>query len=54
MFKGHAKILSILNKTYPEVAAPLKHKNIFTLLISVLCLLNALILNVNNVTKNIS
>ena len=47
------KILSILNKTYPEVAAPLKHKNIFTLLISVLLSAQCTDLNVNNVTKNI-
>ena len=47
------KILSILNKTYPEVTAPLKHKNIFTLLISVLLSAQCTDLNVNNVTKNI-
>ena len=47
------KIQSILNKTYPEVAAPLKHKNIFTLLISVLLSAQCTDLNVNNVTKNI-
>ena len=47
------KILSILDKTYPEVAAPLKHKNIFTLLISVLLSAQCTDLNVNNVTKNI-
>ena len=30
------KVLKILNKTYPEIAVPLKSRNVFTLLISVL------------------
>ena len=49
-----AKIdLKILNKTYPKTPIPLKHKNIFTLLISVLLSAQCTDLNVNNVTKNI-
>jgi len=49
-----AKIISkILNKTYPKVPIPLKHRNIFTLLISVLLSAQCTDVNVNNVTKNI-
>ena len=29
-------ILKILNKTYPKISVPLKSRNVFTLLISVL------------------
>tara|TARA_B100000029_G_scaffold490624_1_gene549844 strand:- start:7685 stop:7840 length:156 start_codon:yes stop_codon:yes gene_type:complete len=29
-------VLKILNKTYPKTPIPLRHRNIFTLLISVL------------------
>jgi endonuclease III/4-hydroxy-tetrahydrodipicolinate reductase len=47
------KILRILNKIYPTTPAPLKHKNIFTLLVSVLLSAQCTDLNVNNVTKNI-
>ena len=47
------KILKILNKIYPKVPTPLKHKNIFTLLVSVLLSAQCTDLNVNNVTKNI-
>ena len=46
-------ILKILNKIYPKTPVPLKHKNIFTLLISVLLSAQCTDLNVNNVTKNI-
>ena len=46
-------VLKILNKTYPKTPIPLKHKNIFTLLISVLLSAQCTDLNVNNVTKNI-
>jgi endonuclease-3 len=46
-------ILSILNKTYPEVPIPLNYKNTFTLLISVLLSAQCTDVNVNNVTKNI-
>ena len=47
------KILRILNKTYPKTPIPLKHKNTFTLLISVLLSAQCTDLNVNNVTKDI-
>ena len=46
-------VLRILNKTYPKTPIPLKHKNIFTLLISVLLSAQCTDVNVNNVTKNI-
>ena len=46
-------VLKILNKTYPRTPIPLKHKNIFTLLISVLLSAQCTDVNVNNVTKNI-
>ena len=46
-------VLKVLNKTYPKITTPLKHKNIFTLLISVLLSAQCTDLNVNNVTKNI-
>ena len=47
------KILKILNKIYPKVEVPLKSRNIFTLLISVLLSAQCTDVNVNNVTKNI-
>ena len=46
-------ILKILNRIYPKTPIPLKHKNIFTLLISVLLSAQTTDLNVNNVTKTI-
>ena len=46
-------ILKILNKIYPTTPVPLKHRNIFTLLVSVLLSAQCTDLNVNNVTKNI-
>ena len=46
-------ILKILNKIYPTTPTPLKHRNIFTLLVSVLLSAQCTDLNVNNVTKNI-
>ena len=46
-------VLKILNKTYPRAPIPLKHRNIFTLLISVLLSAQCTDVNVNNVTKNI-
>ena len=46
-------VLKILNKTYPTTPIPLKHRNIFTLLISVLLSAQCTDVNVNNVTKNI-
>ena len=46
-------VLKILNKTYPKTPIPLKHSNIFTLLISVLLSAQCTDVNVNNVTKDI-
>ena len=46
-------VLKILNKLYPKVPVPLNHRNIFTLLISVLLSAQCTDVNVNNVTKNI-
>ena len=52
--KQKAKIiLRILNKIYPRTPTPLKSKNIFTLLISVLLSAQCTDVNVNNVTKKI-
>ena len=47
------KITKILNEIYPKVPVPLKSKNTFTLLISVLLSAQCTDLNVNNVTKDI-
>ena len=46
-------VLKILNKIYPSTPIPLKHKNTFTLLISVMLSAQTTDINVNNVTKNI-
>ena len=46
-------VLKILNKTYPKIKVPLKSRNVFTLLISVLLSAQCTDVNVNNVTKNI-
>ena len=46
-------VLKILKKNYPKTPIPLKHKNIFTLLISVLLSAQCTDVNVNNVTKDI-
>ena len=46
-------ILKILNQIYPKTPIPLKHRNKFTLLISVLLSAKTTDVNVNNVTKNI-
>ena len=46
-------ILKILNKTYPKIVVPLKSRNVFTLLISVLLSAQCTDINVNNVTKKI-
>ena len=46
-------VLKILNKIYPKTPIPLKHRNIFTLLISVLLSAQCTDVNVNNVTRNI-
>ena len=47
------KIIKILNKIYPKTPVPLKSKNTFTLLISVLLSAQCTDVNVNNVTKEI-
>ena len=47
------KVLNILEKTYPNISVPLKSRNVFTLLISVLLSAQCTDVNVNNVTKNI-
>jgi endonuclease III len=47
------KIIKILNKFYPNVTTPLKSRNNFTLLISVLLSAQCTDVNVNNVTRNI-
>ena len=52
-FKDLKVVLKILNKTYPKTPIPLKHRNIFTLLISVLLSAQCTDVNVNKVTKNI-
>jgi len=46
-------IIKNLNKIYPKTPIPLKSKNIFTLLISVLLSAQCTDVNVNNVTKKI-
>ena len=43
----------ILNQIYPKINVPLKSRNVFTLLISVLLSAQCTDVNVNNVTKNI-
>ena len=43
--------LILLNKIYPKAPIPLKSKNTFTLLISVLLSAQCTDVNVNNVTK---
>jgi endonuclease-3 len=52
--KQKAKIIiKTLNKIYPKALVPLKSKNTFTLLISVLLSAQCTDVNVNNVTKDI-
>ena len=46
-------IQRILNNLYPKVPLPLRYRNIFTLLISVLLSAQCTDVNVNNVTKDI-
>ena len=46
-------ILKILDKKYPKIIVPLKSRNVFTLLISVLLSAQCTDVNVNNVTKYI-
>ena len=47
------KIINILDNYYPKIKTPLNHKNIFTLLISVLLSAQSTDINVNKVTKKI-
>tara|TARA_B100000029_G_scaffold453809_1_gene479899 strand:- start:180 stop:833 length:654 start_codon:yes stop_codon:yes gene_type:complete len=51
--KRSKKILNILNKIYPKTPIPLKHKNLFTLLISVTLSAQTTDVNVNKATKKI-
>ena len=46
-------VLKILNQIYPKTPIPLKHKNLFTLLISVALSAQTTDINVNKVTKKI-
>ena len=46
-------IVKILDNLYPKIKVPLKSRNVFTLLISVLLSAQCTDVNVNNVTKNI-
>ena len=46
-------VLKILNEIYPKTPIPLKHKNIFTLLVSVALSAQTTDINVNKATKNI-
>ena len=46
-------VFRILDKTYPKIHVPLKSRNVFTLLISVLLSAQCTDVNVNNVTKDI-
>ena len=46
-------ILKILNQIYPKTPIPLKHKNTFTLLVSVALSAQTTDVNVNKATKNI-
>ena len=50
-FKELKNNLKILNKIYPTIKVPLKSKNVFTLLISVLLSAQCTDVTVNNVTK---
>jgi len=47
------KILKILNQIYPKTPIPLKHRNLFTLLVSVALSAQTTDVNVNKVTKKI-
>ena len=46
-------VLKLLGQIYPKTPIPLKHRNLFTLLVSVLLSAQCTDVNVNNVTKNI-
>ena len=43
-------VLKILNKIYPKTPIPLKHRNMFTLLVSVLLSAQCTDVNVNNLS----
>ena len=47
------KVLKILNQIYPKTPIPLKHKNLFTLLVSVALSAQTTDVNVNKATKKI-
>ena len=46
-------VLRLLNKIYPKTSIPLKHRNLFTLLVSVALSAQTTDVNVNKATKNI-
>ena len=48
-----AIVLRLLNKFYPNVSVPLKHRNLFTLLVSVALSAQTTDINVNKATKKI-
>ena len=48
-----ATVLRLLNKFYPRVSVPLKHRNLFTLLVSVALSAQTTDVNVNKATKKI-
>ena len=51
--KRAAIVLKLLNKYYPRVSVPLKHRNLFTLLVSVALSAQTTDVNVNKATKTI-
>jgi len=51
--KRAATVLRHLNKFYPRVSVPLKHRNLFTLLVSVALSAQTTDINVNKATKKI-
>jgi len=51
--KRSKKVLKILNQIYPRTPIPLKHKNLFTLLVSVTLSAQTTDVNVNKATKKI-
>ena len=51
--KRAAIVLRLLNKFYPRVSVPLKHRNLFTLLVSVALSAQTTDVNVNKATRKI-
>ena len=51
--KRAAKVLKLINKIYPRVSVPLKHRNLFTLLVSVALSAQTTDVNVNKATRKI-